>query len=367
MVSLPRDKFRFGWIASLLFLGVVLAGYRARATDVFLSSARVADLRTRVAQRVEPTYTAYLVLKKDADAALDSSPQAPAAWYVPRFYVDPAAHQKAKRPLAIDADQAYGLALIYRMTGDEKYAAAAVRLLNGWTTTLKSFSRQDDSPLTFSYNFPAFIFAAAPLADSKAWTPAAQQAFKNFVRTKALPMNTMDRENNWGNWGLVLVFAGAAYLQDHALLAQATARWKHFIDTQIAPDGHLPLEVTRNNGVGEHGLWYSNFCLMPQTVAAEIARVNGVDLYNYRSATGTSLRLAYERIVPWVANPRTFPYYHGTDPKGQLATESVSYWEILNARWPQPQAAAILAAKRPMTTGFSSPYLTFTHGDLLKD
>lgn len=106
---------------------------------------------------------------------------------------------------------------------------------------------------------------------------------------------------------------------------------------------------------------------MPQTLAAEIARVHGIDLYDYRSPNGRTLRQAFERIVPWASDPRTFPYYKGQDPKGQMGTDYISYWEILNARWPQAAATGLLARMRPLTATHSAPYLTFTHGDLLND
>lgn len=342
------------------------AGNTAMGTGVFLSDERIAILKERVAQKVEPTYTAYLRLKRDADAEFGRQPSPPAVWYVPGFYKDKDGHNKAKGVLENDANAAYGLALMYRISGDTRYGFAAARLIDGWTTGLKSLSRKDDSMLSFSYHFPAFIFAASMLDHSDAWPAAREEAFKDFVRTKAIPMNTMGRENNWGNWGLVLVLSGAAYLQDHALFESGIARWKHFIDKQLAPDGHLPLEVIRNNGLGERGIWYSNFCLRAQTIAAEVARVQGVDLYDYQSPSGRTLRKAFECVIPWVADPKTFPYYKGKDPKGQLETDYISYWEILNAHWPQPAATAIIARMRPLTAIHCTPYLTFTHGDLLK-
>lgn len=251
----PSGKSRLTIYAGLLCCGFLVAWNPAMGEGLFLSDARLATLQERVAQKIEPTYTAYLSLQRNADGALNREPHPPTEWYVPGFYRDPAGHNKAKDGLANDANAAYGLALMYRMNGDEKYAVAVARLINGWATGLKSMSTKDDSMLSFSYHFPAFIFAASLIEHSKNWPAEQQQSFKAFVRTKALPMNTMARENNWGNWGLVLVLAGAGYLEDQALFDKGIARWKHFIETQLAADGHLPLEVIRNNGVGERGIW----------------------------------------------------------------------------------------------------------------
>lgn len=333
---------------------------------VFLNETRLATLKQRIAQRVQPTHAAFLTLEQEALAQLDRQPHVPETWYIPGYYRDAQGHREGKRVLEEDANSAYTLALYYRLSGDERYALAAARLINGWTS-LTTMRTEDDSTLSFSYHFPALILAADLIKGYTGWPAAQQQTFKQFVQDKAVPMNCMARANNWGNWGLVLVIASAVYLQSTMLFDLGVARWKEFIETQIAEDGHLPHEVGRNDGVGERGIWYSHFTLMPQTIAAEIARINGVDLYDYRSPSGRTLRLAFERLTPWALNPSTFPYYKGDPAKLPLSTQYVSYYEILNARWPNPAAAAHLAKLRPLTATHCTPHLTFTHGDLLTD
>lgn len=334
---------------------------------IFLSPARMATLRARVAHKTEPTYSAFQKLLADARAQLTRQPSPPKHWYVPGYYTDPQGHARAKQSLAEDANAAYTLALAYRMTGRADYAKAAIRLIEGWSTGVQTLSKENDSMLSFSYHFPAFIFAADLLRDAPGWSHDGQKTFQEFVRTKALPMNTMKRENNWGNWGLVLVLASAVYLDDHALLQQGVERWKFFLDPQIATDGHLNYEVTRNNGKGDYGIWYSHFSLMPQTIAAEILRVQRIDLFNYRSPKGRTLQQAYQTLVPWACHPESFPYFKGEDKNELKFTDYVAYWEILNAHWPVKAASEFLASHRPLTAKHCTPHLTFTHGDLLKD
>jgi hypothetical protein len=333
---------------------------------VFLSATRLATLNQRILQRSQPTYAAFLKLEQDALAQLDRQPHVPALWYIPGYYVDARGHREGKLVLEEDANSAYALALYFRMSDDERFARAAARLIDGWAG-LTQFRTEDDSTLSFSYHFPALILAADLIKDWAGWPPPQQQAFKQFVQDKAVPMNCMARANNWGNWGLVLVMAAASYLQSTTLFDRGLARWKEFIETQMADDGHLPHEVGRNDGVGERGIWYSHFSIMPQTIAAEIARVNGVDLYDYRSPSGRTLRMAFERLVPWALDPATFPYYTGDPAKGPLSSEYISYYELLNMHWPNAEAAAHLAKLRPLTATHCTPHLTFTHGDLLHD
>jgi hypothetical protein len=328
---------------------------------------RLATLRLRIQRGVEPTRSAFALARREADAQIDRQPHAPAVWYVPGRYRDEQGHRTAKASLENDANSAYTLALCFRLTDDERYADTAVRLIDGWATGVQTLRREDDSRLSFSYHFPALIFAADLLGGYAGWPPARRDAFIEFVSERALPMNTMERANNWGNWGLVLVMAAACFLRSADLLTMATARWKEFIETQIADDGHLPHEVGRNNGVGERGLWYSHFTLMPQTLAAEIGRVNGINLYEFRSPSGRTLRMAFERLAPWARRPETFPYFRGGPGVSLLGFDYISYYEILNAHWPNADASAMVQQMRPLSATHCTPHLTLTHGDLPED
>ena len=336
----------------------------SETSSVFINSDRIETLKNRIERMQEPTYSAYQDLISQEEELLEREPHVPDTWYVPLFYVDAEGHRRSKADLLIDANSSYKLALIYRLTGEKKYAEAAARFINAWSD-LEDMKRHDDSSLSFSYHFPAMIFAADLLRGSVYLTEDLENRFADFVRERALPMNTMGRENNWGNWGLVLVLASASFLGDVDLLEKGIERWKYFIEEQIAEDGHLPHEVTRNSGIGERGIWYTHFTLMPQTIAAEIACVNGVDLYDYESPSGRTLELAYRRVAPWAHNPDEFPYFKPDEGQVQIGTDYVSYFEILHSRWPDAAAAAMLNYHRPTDASHSAPVLTLTHGESL--
>jgi len=343
--------------------------YSAAAEDrapreIFLSEMRVDTLKRRVEKRIEPTYAAWLDLKSRAEGLLDRSPHAPEHWYVPGYYRDAVGHSQAKQGLQDDANAVYELALCWRMTNDERYAQVASSLIDGWVNTVQSTSREEDSTLSFSYHFPAMVFGADLLASWPGFSAARQDAFRRFCRQTALPLNTMDRSNNWGNWGLVLVLACARYLDDDEFLDGGEQRWKELLDRQIDDRGHLHHEVRRSGGM--RGIWYSHFSLLPQTIAAEILRVAGRDLFDWRSPDGHTLRKAFEPLAGWTRDPASFPYWDG-DPRRLTGVTYFSYFEILNERWPNAYAAALLRESRPMTARHSAPVLTFTHGNLLAD
>ncbi len=332
--------------------------------EVFVSEMRLATLRSRIARQIEPTYSAWLDLESRAENLRTRQHHAPRHWHVPGYYRDAAGHSQAKQGLQDDANAVYELALCWRMTGDERYARAAVRLIDGWVATVRSTSRADDSTLSFSYHFPAMVFGADLLAAWPGFAADRQDAFRRFCRETALPLNTMNRDNNWGNWGLVLVLACARYLDDDDLLDRGERRWKELLDRQIDDRGHLHHEVRRGGGI--RGIWYSHFSLFPQTIAAEILRLANRDVYVWRSPSGRTLRAAFEPLAGWTRRPGSFPYWEGPAEQ-QLGVQYFSYFEILHARWPNADAAALLREARPVTARHSAPVLTFTHGDLLTD
>ena len=344
-------------------LSSALADERA-PKEVFLSETRLETLKQRIEQRTEPTYSAWLDLKSRAEELLDRQPHAPEHWYVPGFYRDATGHSRAKQGLQDDANAVYELALCWRMTGDDRYARTAVRLIDGWVNTVKSTSQKDDSMLSFSYHFPAMIFGADLLAAWPGFSADRQDAFRRFCRKTALPLNTMDRSNNWGNWGLVLVLACARYLDDDELLDRGEQRWKELLDRQIDNQGHLHHEVHRSGGM--RGIWYSHFSLFPQTIAAEILWLAGRDLYDWRSPEGHTLRQAFEPLAGWSRDPASFPYWDGA-PSRLTGVTYFSYFKILNPRWPNDDAAFLLRQSRPISARHSAPVLTFTHGELLGD
>lgn len=358
--------------AVILLLAAPAAADHAAATAservVFVERERLQLVRARLQADDCPPWLreAYDKLMTRAEAALDREPQPPQRWHVPGFYRDADGHRRAKGVLQDDANDAYSLALAAHLTGDDRHATAAVRLIDAWSGGVGEMSTADDSTLSFSYHFPAMIFAADLVRDSDGWPRERQARFEVFLRDKALPMNTSGRANNWGNWGLVLKLSVAAYLGDDGLMERGAVRWREFIDSQIAGDGHLPHEVERNRGAGERGIWYSHFTLMPQTLAAEILRVNGIDLYDHES-DGRSLRLAYEALAPWALDPDTFPWFKPDRAERQLGTTYVGYFELLAPRWPDPAAAELLRRHRPVRVNHCAPHLTLTHGVDLAD
>ncbi len=337
-----------------------------QATAVFLTPQRLATLKARIAAKQEPTVSAYRELLATADAALGAKPVIPPEFrsYSPYKEAAKAAQAAKETSWSKDNQNLYHLALVYRLSGQERYAVAAAALMDAWVTGIQSISKESNTPLSVSAGFPSLIAAADLLRPSPAFSPEAQERVAVFLRTKVVPRHSMGRTNNWGSWGTLLVMSAGAYLQDRKLFDQGVARWKALIDIQQDEQGTLHEEVTRSEG--KMGLWYTNFTLLPATCAAEVARINGVDLFTWVSPKGKSLRTAHVRAMPWLQDPTSFPYFKG-NTKDLVGVYHFPHLEILSLRYPDPAVRAFFLAHRPVKTHYNMPDLYLTHGDVLED
>lgn len=346
--------------------------------EVLVSDARVEAVSARIAAGEQPQAFAYARLITAADAGLERAPAPPTTFFVPFFYNDPTAHRAARDGLQNDANTAYELALAYRLSGDARYGAHAAQFIDAWTTTVECVRTREDSALAFSYHFPAFVHAAELLRGTSVWSAASEAVFAGFLRETATPVaaSILHRMNNWGSWALETTTAVAAYLDDEVGLDAANARAVELLEHQIDENGHLPEEVDRNNGVGDYGIWYTHFSLLPLFLVAETLSAHGYDVHAHVNANGRGLADAADAATGWVADPASFPYYTGDPAKlanvrtidylrdaGVLA-HSMSYFELAQNHFPTDQRAALLAEEGPMTTIHSAPYLSLTHGGL---
>jgi hypothetical protein len=99
-------------------------------------------------------------------------------------------------------------------------------------------------------------------------------------------------------------------------------------------------------------------------------------LFDYVSPNGRNMEEAYNQLVRWTSDPKTFPYHKGgiNDLKhirkiklNEYKTNdeypsTISYIEVLNNYYDNEIAETLLHKERPLTSVHSVPYLTFTHG-----
>lgn len=132
-----------------------------------------------------------------------------------------------------DAAAAFELALRWRLSGDERYARSAVRILNAWASVCKRITANDNNQyLLAGFQGHTFANAAELLRDYSGWQSVDQDAFKRWLKEVFYQKNfwflsTHGGEGNcplhyWSNWELAnmaSMMAIGIYLEDRDMIS----------------------------------------------------------------------------------------------------------------------------------------------------
>ncbi|EPR37403.1 Alginate lyase [Desulfovibrio sp. X2] len=226
------------------------------------------------------------------------------------------------------------LALAWYLGGNDAYADRAAVLLRAWfldpaTRMNPDFdyaqgvpggARGTKSGIIDSRLFIPVVDAARLLAGSSFWTPEDEaglrawfSAFLDWLLDSPLGREEAEATNNHGMWYDAQVAAMALYTgrTDVARRVLGTSAPER-LAAQIAPDGSLPLELSRTKS-----LRYTLFTLQAAFALADMGRSVGVDLWHFHTPDGRSLREAFDYVASWAGNPASWPYSEivPVDPK----------------------------------------------------
>ena len=208
------------------------------------------------------------------------------------------------------------LALAYYLSDDEKYARKAADLLRVWF--LNPDTRMNPN-LKYGQAIPGItegrgiglidtrvlanlVDGVQLLRSSTAWTQADQVALQGWVRpyldwmlTSAIGKDEEDEHNNHGTYYDYQTVALALFVNDTSLAKQIlTQKTMARIQSQLKPDGSQPHELARTLS------WnYSIMNLGGFFGLAHMAETVGVDLWNYETPDGKSIKKAYQWLVPY--------------------------------------------------------------------
>ena len=113
-----------------------------------------------------------------------------------------------------DAAAAYQMGLLYRLTGDTKYADKVVEILNAWAATCKEITSNDaNQVLAAGAQGYTFATAAGIVYDYAGWTSTKKEEFKTWMKNVFAKKNkdfldthtgsNVCAEHYWSNWDLV--------------------------------------------------------------------------------------------------------------------------------------------------------------------
>jgi hypothetical protein len=216
------------------------------------------------------------------------------------------------------------LALAYYFSNKETYADRAAQLLRVWfldpaTKMNPNMNYGQSVPgradgrkegVLESQNLLDLVDDAVLLQGSKSWTEKDQAAFLAWIADylKWLSSNKLALEerkstNNHGTW-YDAIYIGLSIADGDSAGAAAYLKKTTIprIAAQIAPDGSMPLEMSRTRS-----LHYPLYNLKPFTMLAVFGDKVGVDLWGYVTEDGRSIHQAYAFLTPYL-NGKPWPY-----------------------------------------------------------
>lgn len=223
------------------------------------------------------------------------------------------------------AKSVYVLSLTYFITGEERFANHAVKLLRTWfldeqTRMNPNFKYAQAIPgnnegrgagLIEARHFSEVVDAMGMLQNSSLWNADLEKGIKEWF-TQYLKWLLESKEgqheaaakNNHGSWFDVQATA-IAFFVGNTELAQniiETAKTKR-IEYQIDSEGKQAAELVRTKSLG-----YSTFNLEALFTLATMGEYVGVDLWNYESKDGHSLKKAFDYLLPFYLQEKVWTY-----------------------------------------------------------
>jgi hypothetical protein len=248
------------------------------------------------------------------------------------------------------------LGLAYHLTGDERYAAHAARLLRVWF--LDPATRMNPH-LQFGQGIPGItegrgigiietrnlgelLDGVILLSTSRAWTPADASGLQGWMRAYVTWLvesphgrDESDNGNNHETWYDVQVAALAFYTGQTHLARRTLETSRQRIGRQIEPDGRQPRELARTRAFD-----YSAMNLAGFFALARLGERAGVDLWNHRTPDGRGLRQALEFLVPYAAGDRPWTYKQVTPFRAQAIHGLLRRAAVV---WKEPTYRALAA------------------------
>jgi hypothetical protein len=231
----------------------------------------------------------------------------------------------AHRELMLDFVRAFdALAAAYKLTGDERYAEAAVRHLRAWfvdpatrmnpnlqySQAIRGLNTGRGIGVIDTVHFAEVARGVETLRGSRALSPADDGAvtgwfrdYLHWMRTSAYGQDESQRANNHGTCWVLQAAAFAHLVGDQEVLSACRDRFERdLLPNQMARDGSFPLELARTKPYG-----YSIFDLDVMTALAQLLSRPGENLVAFTLSDGRSLVKGVAFLEPYIADKAKWP------------------------------------------------------------
>lgn len=328
------------------------------------------------ALRAEPRTITSVVNPRSAGGPHDFSsegdywwpdPKDPAAPYVQRDGLSNPDNFTAHRRLMLDMARDVGaLAAAWKVTREERYAAAAARHLRVWfadpatrmnpsllyAQAIKGRSTGRSIGVIDTLHLAEVALAVEALRGSAAMTPDALAAltdwfrdYLHWLRTHPYGVDESKAANNHGTCWTLQAACFARLVGDEAVLAECRRRLQEeHLPGQMAPDGSFPQELRRTKPYG-----YSIFNLDVLAGLAVALSTPQENLVTWSLPDGRSVARGIAWLAPyladkgrWMAEVKRFELVDGRPvPTNEPVKPDVMYWD----EWPVRQPALLFGAQ----------------------
>ena len=216
------------------------------------------------------------------------------------------------------------LGLAYRLHETPAYAEHAARLTRTWFLDpatrmnphlkfgqgIPGINEGRGIGIIETRGLPDLLDGIVLISSSGEWTKTDEAGLQAWMRDYVawLTTSTYGQEeskngNNHETWYDVQVASLALYTGQRDLARRTLEGSRARIDRQFEPDGRQPRELERTRSFD-----YSEFNLTAFFNLAVLGDRVGVDLWNYRSADGRSLRRGLDFLVPYAAGEKKWDF-----------------------------------------------------------
>ncbi len=216
------------------------------------------------------------------------------------------------------------LSLAYFYSGKEQYAQHTARLLKTWFLDEKT---KMNPHLNFGQGIPGINMgrgigiietrdlgkvcdAATLISTSKHWDNSSHQqlkawlsAYTNWLTTSPIGKDEADEHNNHGTYYSVQLIALALFTENNSLAKSQLDTVKLRLQRQLKPDGSQPHELARTLPYN-----YATMNLRAFFELAMLAKKLKIDLWNYETTDGKSMKKAFEWFLPYVQDEKQWEY-----------------------------------------------------------
>ncbi|MSU24501.1 MAG: hypothetical protein EXS32_11845 [Opitutus sp.] len=349
---------------------------------ILLNRSQLDLIKQRVEAGTEPQKTAFATLLASPLADLNYTPS-------PRATIECGPNSRPDlgcKDERRDATAAYTQALAWHITGNEKYARNAIRIMNAWAGTLTGGHINENGPVQAAWTASVWPRAAEIIRyTSEFWAKEDIARFQTMLVTQYVPSLINGCDEN-GNKELAMAEALiniGVFNDDRITFAHGVRMWRGRVPAVIYLKSDGPSPIMPPNGLPASAPWsnkgvfppfvdgvlqetardphHANMTFSSLVNAAETARQQGLDLYGEQAA----------RIVAAMEYQAQFLKPNTTPAPPKIVFSLQPTWEIAYNHFHTrlgtalPKMAAVIPTNRP--TGADMNHMvweTLTHGDI---